>query len=221
MSYNDTLPQAVIFDFDGTLCDVRSILQYLDHSDPNLHEFHTRTHTAPHNEKVFSLLRDVQAAGITPILISVRGEMWRDLTTNYLVERDYTPEIFHMRKDDDTRAHAEVKREIIASIKGRFNVVAAVDDDPKNVKMFNEEEIPPILVPGYNGTDDPNDMVIPEWWSELVNTEAAAPNPTTALPLPMRSEFSRSGATCRLPVKGAENAPCILRSPHNGNCRSK
>jgi hypothetical protein len=147
--------------------------------------------------------------------------MWRDVTEGWLAKRDYEPEFFHMRKDDDKRPHAEVKREIIAAIRKEFNVVAAVDDDPKNIKMFSEEGVNPIFVPGHNGTDDPNDMIVPDWWKELVNTEAAAPSPTSALPLPMRSEFSRSGASCKLPVKSAENAPCILKSPHGGNCRSK
>lgn len=217
----NTLPQAVIFDFDGTLCDVRSILHLIDRDDPHLSAFHENTHTAPPNEKVFAMLREVQAAGITPILISVRGEMWRDVTEGWLAHRDYEPEFFHMRKDDDKRPHAEIKREIIAAIRKEYNIVGAVDDDPKNISMFDDESINSILVPGYNGTDDPNEMIIPDWWRDVVSAGNAAPAPARALPVPQRVQFNRSGATCQMPVKGAENAPCILKSPHNGRCRSK
>lgn len=221
MTRNANLPQAVIFDFDGTFCDVRGILPYLDHTDKNLVEFHERTHEAPHNQKVFDLLDDVQKAGITPILVSVRGEMWRDVTVGWLSQRDFVPEIFHMRADDDTRPHAEIKREVVEKIRTEFNIVAAVDDDPKNKKMFEEEEINFILVPGYNGIDDPNSMVIPEWWDDLVRAKIQAPFPASALPVPERAYFKRSGATCQLPVKSAQDAPCILRVLHAGNCRSR
>lgn len=165
---NRDLPKAFILDFDGTLCDVRSILHLLDRNDQHLVAFHEATHTAPENEIVFAILNAVVEAGITPILLSARGERWRSITTDYLVQRQYTPEIFHMRADDDLRSGAEVKRDILRVLSREWNIVGAIDDDPSVARMWESENIPVILVPGYNGTDDPRSIVIPEWLNDLV-----------------------------------------------------
>jgi phosphoglycolate phosphatase-like HAD superfamily hydrolase len=221
MAQKNDLPPAVIFDFDGTFCDVRPILHLLDRSDRHLKAFHEATHLAPENKNVFDLHAEVKEAGITDILISVRGEMWRGVTTSWLAQRDYEPEYFHMRRDDDMRPHPEVKREIIAGIKQEWNILAAVDDDPKNIVMFEEEGIPAILVPGYNGTDEPSSMVIPQWWNDVVRYHTPEPSLVPSLPVPTRAEIVVSGSLCQQPVRSAQNAPCILNAPHRGNCRSK
>lgn len=162
------LPKAFIFDFDGTLCDVRSILHHIDRNDQHLVAFHEATHTAPENEIVFAILNAVIEAGITPILLSARGERWRSITTEYLAQREYIPEIFHMRADDDLRTGAEVKRDILRGLSREWDIVGAIDDDPSVAQMWASENVPVILVPGYNGTDDPRSIVIPEWLHVLV-----------------------------------------------------
>lgn len=213
-------PKAVIFDFDGTFCNVQPILHLIDYSDPNLTAFHEATHTADENKKVFKLLEETQAAQITPILISVRGEMWRGVTTDWLGKRDFVPEHFHMRRDDDTRPHAEIKREILRALKEDFDLIAGIDDDPKNIIMFDEEGIPGIVVPGYNGIDDPNTMEVPDWWHGLVQAPVEPPL-SPALHFPTRSQFPSQGdQRCMAPVMSAGGAPCILR-PHKGNHRSR
>lgn len=213
-------PKAVIFDFDGTFCNVQPILHLLDHSDPNLTVFHEATHTASENKKVFALLEATQAADITPILISVRGEMWRGVTTDWLGVRDFVPEHFHMRRDDDTRPHAEVKREILRSLKAEFDILAGIDDDPKNIVMFEEEEIPGIFVPGHNGIDDPDTMEIPDWWHDVI-IGSAEQTPVPALHVPTRAQAAAPGVLCYFPVQSAEGAPCILKTPHKGRHRSR
>lgn len=213
-------PKAVLFDFDGTFCNVQPILHLLDHSDPHLTNFHEATVTTSENKKVFKMLEQTEEAGITSVLVSVRGEMWRDLTTGWLGERGYTPEHFHMRRDDDTRPHAEIKREIIRALKEEFDFIAGIDDDPRNTKMFEEEEIASILVPGNNGIDDPDSMEIPDWWYETlaVNSQRSA---TPALHVPTKSLSVAVGVLCYAPVASAGGAPCILKTPHRGNCRSR
>lgn len=170
----DELPKAFIFDFDGTLCDVRGILQFIDRSDKHLVAFHEATHTAPQIELVFYLLERVIAAGITPLLLSARGERWRTVTVEWLEQRSFTPEIFYMRDDEDLRTGAEVKRDILQGLLREWNIVGAVDDDPKVVEMWESEGIPTIHIPGYNGTDDPNGAVIPEWWETTVTISVSA-----------------------------------------------
>jgi beta-phosphoglucomutase-like phosphatase (HAD superfamily) len=213
-------PKAVLFDFDGTFCNVQPNLHLLDHSDPHLTNFHEATHTADENEKVFGLLQDTQAAGLTPLLVSVRGEMWRGVTTDWLSVRDFVPEHFHMRRDDDTRPHAEVKREIIRALKEEFDIIAGVDDDPKNIVMFEEEGIRSIFVPGHNGIDDPDTMEIPDWWDDVISSSAEQP-PVPSLHVPTRVQMDSSGALCYFPVKSADGAPCILKTPHGGKHRSR
>ena len=222
MASKNDLPPAVIFDFDGTFCDVRPILHLLDRNDRHLTAFHEATHLAPENRNVFDLHAEVKEAGITDILISVRGEMWRGVTTSWLADRNYEPEHFHMRRDDDERLHAEIKREIIAKIKEEWNVLAAIDDDPKNIAMFEEENIPAILVPGYNGTDEPSGMIIPQWWNtDVLRYYTPEQSTVPSLHVPTRAEIVVSGSLCHQPVKSAQNAPCILKTPHRGSCRSK
>lgn len=168
------LPPAFIFDFDGSLCDVRRILSYLDHSDPHLVEFHTRTHLAVENPLVFSLLQQVKAAGIQDILISARGERWRGLTGDWLKGRGHEPEYFYLRDDDDRRPGHAYKRGLIADLRTRWTIVGAVDDDPKVVRMWEEEGIPSLFVPGYDGVSDPATMVIPDWWHDVIAPRLAS-----------------------------------------------
>jgi hypothetical protein len=125
-----------------------------------------------------------------------------------------------MRRDDDTRPHAEVKREIIKALKEEFEILAGVDDDPKNIVMFEEEEIPSIFVPGHNGIDDPDTMEVPEWWHDvIIGSPDQAPVPS--LHVPTRVQTASPGGFCYVPVKSAEGAPCILKAPHRGNHRSR
>jgi len=54
-----------------------------------------------------------------------------------------------MRSQADGRADVDVKRDILASIRQRFRVVLAVDDNPSIVALWNEERIPVVTWPGW------------------------------------------------------------------------
>lgn len=164
-----SLPKAMIFDFDGTLVDVRGILPLIDRSDKNLTAFHLATHLAPANDFVFEMVEQVIALGIQPILITARGEMWREVTVDKLITHGFNPQHFFMRKDDDFRPGSEYKRELFLNLRKEWDIVAAIDDDDSVVAMWESEQTPVIHVPGYNGVDDPYSVEIPEWWNQLIS----------------------------------------------------
>jgi hypothetical protein len=56
-----------------------------------------------------------------------------------------------MRADNDFRPDYEVKKDILARIRNSWDVVEAWDDNPNVTRLWQEEGIPFVLVPGWEG----------------------------------------------------------------------
>lgn len=57
-----------------------------------------------------------------------------------------------MRPDNDFRKDYVIKKEILARLRHRYDIVQAWDDNPAILKLWGDEGIPTIVVPGW---DDP------------------------------------------------------------------
>lgn len=125
---NPELPDALIVDIDGTLA-------IHAHRDP----FDTsKYHTDEPNEPVMRMVKGwLNSEGCKFIITSGRDENFRDVTTKWLNDHGIFPDFFWMRPAGDRREDSVVKQEIFDNhIKGKFNVLAAIDDRMRVVNMW-------------------------------------------------------------------------------------
>lgn len=142
-------PDAVLIDCDGTLADVRSIRHYVAQRPKAFDKFHAESVNVPVHQQAVDIAREAHAAGQVVIIVTARRHRWRHVTAWFLAMHNIPSDVLIMRADDDHRPDVEVKRDILAQIRTRWNPVLAVDDNPKVAAMWSEEGIPVIMIPGW------------------------------------------------------------------------
>lgn len=142
---------AVIFDMDGTLCDVRGIRHHLLGKARNFHKFHRESVNCPPNQWVVNDAVAAYGSGLAILIVTARVFKYWPETQFFLSMHLPVPyEKLYMRKDGDFRNDGTVKREILAQIKkDGYNVVRAWDDNPTVVEVWQQEGIPVTVVEGY------------------------------------------------------------------------
>ena len=73
-------PKAIIFDMDGTICNVESIRYLVDPGDPNFTEkqfkrFHEELINCPAHQKVVDAFHDAKANGFVVIVATARTQL--------------------------------------------------------------------------------------------------------------------------------------------------
>lgn len=146
-----TLTPAVIFDVDGTLCDISGVRHYItdDTRHKNFEKFHAAASFCPPNEAALTLAHLTTMSGLTNLVVTGRKERWRYRTASWL--RKYNVEHAHlmMRPDQDDRPDYEVKADILTRIRSRYRVTFAVDDNPAIIDLWQREGIPVVVIPGW------------------------------------------------------------------------
>lgn len=148
-------PTAVIFDMDGTLCDVTSIRHLVDAKDPRypgpggFDTFHRRSVDCPPNQWVVDAARNAHNDGHVVYIVSARTEKYRPLTSWWLSETRVPYRALHMRYTWDQRPDHLVKADILARIQHTHDVIGAWDDRPSVINMWRACGIPTIKVPGW------------------------------------------------------------------------
>lgn len=148
-------PEAVIFDVDGTLCNVESIrhMVILGHPDNpgyrDFDRFHKASVWCPPNPNIVELAWKHHMAGKTVMVVTARRERYRRYTEGWLRSHQVPYHELHMRRDDDGRADHIIKREILEQLRIRYDVVLAVDDNPSVLQVWRDEKIPVVEVPGW------------------------------------------------------------------------
>lgn len=143
---------AVIVDVDGTLVNTSSAIPLLFSSEgeKDFHAFHLASAQCPPHQDVLDWCLDHHAKGHAILVVTARMQEWYGLTQEWLRKHMPCPYDgpFH-RCQDDKRASAIIKREIVAYLSQHYQIRAAIDDDPDNIKMFAALGIPTELVPGW------------------------------------------------------------------------
>lgn len=126
---NDNLPDAVIFDMDGTLADMG---KRNPHDESKVIEDTVRDH-------VRIILYAYQQAGYEIIILSGRHDTCMKDTAQWLINHDIHQDALFMRAADDNRKDSVIKMEIFhEQIKGAWNVKLAVDDRPQMLRAWLE-----------------------------------------------------------------------------------
>lgn len=144
-------PDCVIFDVDGTLANVSGVRHYVmdDPRHKNFEKFHAGASLCPPNYDVLEMARLEILAGRVVIVVTSRKEKWRYRTSTWLRKWDVGHEHLMMRPDSDNRKDFEVKRDILARIRTRYNVVHAYDDNPNVIALWRSEGISTTIIDGW------------------------------------------------------------------------
>lgn len=140
--------QGVIFDMDGTLCDVRSIRHLLD-GPGAFHAFHRASVDCPPHRHVVEAARAAHAGGLAVLIVTARTVAFRPHTAMWLALHEVPSDAMWMRATRDGRPDYEVKRSILARVRERYVPVHAWDDNPNVLRLWAEEGIPTTVVPGW------------------------------------------------------------------------
>ena len=151
-----TKPNAVIFDMDGTLANVSSIRHHIVPPNPmpkgwfkNFHAFHSESVSAPANRSVVDHAIHASILGNAILIVTARRAMYRHQTAWFLAMNGIPSDALYMRADNDGRPDYEVKKDILASIQTKYNVIHAVDDNPAVIKLWEENGISTTVIEGY------------------------------------------------------------------------
>lgn len=147
-------PNAVIFDMDGTLADVSSIRHYLKRYDngkdyKDFHAFHAESVNVPTHPHVVDHALRAHLLGNAVLIVTARRAMWRHHTAWFLAMHGIPSDALYMRGNNDNRPDYHVKKDILASIRTRYNVIHAVDDNPSVIALWHEEGISTTVVEGW------------------------------------------------------------------------
>lgn len=155
-SADTALPRASIFDFDGSLCDVRTALPLMPapevRASPDLRSwdpYHEATEDCPPISWVHGLARIEAEMGHAVVVLTARDARWRDLTARWLERHPIPHTELLTRAAGDRRPDAVIKAEILADLRTRYDIRLAVDDRPSVVRMWKAEGVPTVTVPGW------------------------------------------------------------------------
>lgn len=145
------LPRAVIFDMDGTLCDVTSVRHYVLNKAKDYDHFHKGSIWCPPHYDVVNEVHRRKAEGDVILIVTARMERHYYGTRGWLRAHDIPYDAMHMRRNGDHRKDYHVKADILAQLQLGYTIVAAYDDNPNVINLWREAGIPEVIeVPGWS-----------------------------------------------------------------------
>jgi len=142
--------KAVIFDMDGTLADVRGIRHHVvGKRRRDFDAFHADSVNVPPNPHVANAAVMADMLGVDVVVVTARKVRWARHTAMWLAMNRIPSAAMFMRADKDSRPDVEVKRDILRSIRRTWDVIAAWDDNPKIVALWESEGITTHRVDGW------------------------------------------------------------------------
>lgn len=139
---------AVIFDMDGTLCDVRGIRHYVTGERRNFDAFHRSSLFCPPNAWVVNFARGLPRESV--VIVTARDARYERVTRDWLAKHEVGFAALYMRPWGDQRPDYVTKAEILERIRADgYRPVVAVDDNPSVIALWKENGISTITVPGF------------------------------------------------------------------------
>jgi histidinol phosphatase-like enzyme len=125
---NGNLPDAVIFDIDGTLAHMQGKRGTFDWN---------RVDVDVVDEKVRATLNAYKKSGYKIIVVTGRDGVSKDLTAQWLTDNKIDFDILFTKPENDFRKDTITKTEIFDQhIRGKYNILAAYDDRKQAVNMW-------------------------------------------------------------------------------------
>lgn len=147
-------PEAAIFDLDGVLRDVSSVRHHVTQRPKNFDAFYVGAATCPANQVWLADVEWQRAYGRSIIVLTGGPDRYRPLVQGWLHRNGVRVDELVTRGDDDYRPGHVYKREKLAELSQRYEIVAAWDDDARITDMYALEGVPLVVrVPGWAGSD--------------------------------------------------------------------
>lgn len=149
---------AVIFDVDGTLVDVSSVRHHVltglrpdgtYNTQKDFDAFHREAVNCPPHKWVVDALNDWRAMGIDILIVTARSEKYSRQLDWWLAENNIECDAVRMRTNQDFRKDYLVKKDILAELERKWEVLHAYDDNPAVIRLWEENGIPTTIVPGW------------------------------------------------------------------------
>ena len=134
MKLRDKTP-AYCFDLDGTLCDVSHRRQWVATTPKNWDAWNAGISEDKLNTPVYDAISALSQA-FAIILVSGRGEEYRQETEEWLERHDVTYHKLFMRPAGDYRPDDEIKSELADEVEKEFRILGAFDDRKRVVDMW-------------------------------------------------------------------------------------
>lgn len=149
--------RAVLVDMDGTLVDVSSIRHHVtkalradgSYATVDFDAFHSRSVDCPPIPVTVDHVHRWHLSGHAILIVTARSEKYRPHTSWWLAD-NYIPHVdLHMRDSWDSRPDYEVKKDILSTLRRKWDIVHAIDDNPSVITLWREEGIPVTVIPGW------------------------------------------------------------------------
>lgn len=134
MKLKDKLP-AFVFDLDGTVCDVSHRRQWVATKPKNWDAWNVGISEDKPNIPVLETLQAL-STGFPIILVSGRGEEYRQVTEEWLETNGVTYHQLFMRPAGDHRPDDEVKSELADEVEKTYRILGVFDDRKRVVDMW-------------------------------------------------------------------------------------
>lgn len=135
--------KCILFDLDGTLCDVEHRRKYVQIEPKNWDAFNSACVLDGPNLHVLYIHNLIKDFGHKIIYCSGRAGEYRPQTLEWLKKIGVSDPDLRMRKEKDRRSDDIVKKEILDSIlEDGFDPIFAVDDRDQVVRMWRENGVP-------------------------------------------------------------------------------
>jgi hypothetical protein len=131
--------KSIIIDLDGTLCDCTHRRHFLDEKRPDWRSFNESMREDGLNSWCLDLIHAMGNAGFKILLVSGRGDDFRDATVDWLQKYAVPYDLLAMRPAKDNRKDSLVKFELYQKlIEPQYDVHFVVDDRKQVVDMWRE-----------------------------------------------------------------------------------
>jgi predicted kinase len=122
---NPALPNAFIFDVDGTICN-------FSNKNPYDRDFENDLPNIP----VITVLQAL-AKSYKILIVSGRNGKFKTVTATWFTKHGVEYDYFYIRKEGDNRKDTIIKQEIYEShIKGKYNIIGVFDDRLQVIKFW-------------------------------------------------------------------------------------
>jgi len=148
--YKDAPPApgpVVLVDIDGVLSDASGRQHYLLGENKEWWNFFEAAIGDPPIVESIQLV-DRLTQNHTVILLTARPKRLTEITVNWMSQNNIHWDALEMRQDDDIYTSSpDVKREILHSLQSLgYEPTLAIDDDPRNLVMYQTEGIPTVYI---------------------------------------------------------------------------
>ena len=130
--------ELVIFDIDGTLADISERVHHVRKKPKNWNAFNAGIAQDKAIHSMVRLCNILYTAGIHIVLCSGRNEKNRPETIEWLGRQGVYYHELLLRKDEDFRSDAVVKREILQGM-DKSRILIVVEDRSRVVEMWRSE----------------------------------------------------------------------------------